>query len=133
VDLVKRLGADAAVDGKRDDMARVIRSFARDGVDAALVVANGKGLDEALRFVKKGGRVAYPNGVEPPPKAPDGVKVVAYDGAPGRDTFDRLNRLIGDGDFHVELGRVYDLDEAERAHRELGQHHLGKYALRVHG
>jgi NADPH:quinone reductase-like Zn-dependent oxidoreductase len=132
VELVKRLGADAAVDGKRDDIAEAIRSFAPDGIDAALVAANGKGLDEALGFIKQGGRVAHPNGVEPPPKAPAGVMVIAYDGEPDHDAFDRLNRLIGDGDFHVELDRVYDLDEAERAHRELGQHHLGKYAFRVH-
>jgi NADPH:quinone reductase-like Zn-dependent oxidoreductase len=131
VELVKRLGADAAMDGKRDDMSQAIRNFAPDGIDAALVVANGKNLDEALSFVKKGGRVAYPNGVEPP-TAPEGLKVVAYDGEPGRDAFDRLNRLIGDRDFHVELDRIYELDEAERAHRELGQHHLGKYAFRVH-
>jgi NADPH:quinone reductase-like Zn-dependent oxidoreductase len=110
----------------------VVKSFAADGIDAALVVANGKGLDDALRCVKQGGRVAHPNGVEPVPKAPVGVMVFAYDGEPDHDAFDRLNRLIGDGDFHVELDRVYDLDEAERAHRELGQHHLGKYAFRVH-
>lgn len=30
-----------------------------------------------LRAVKKGGRVAYPNGVEPEPRAPKGVKLIA--------------------------------------------------------
>ena len=79
-----------------------------------------------------GGRVAYPNGVEPEPRVPDGIESHAYDGTPGPDAFTRLNRLIGSGQFHVELGRVYRLEEAATAHREIGRHHLGKLALRVH-
>ena len=45
---------------------------------------------------------------------------------------DQLNRLIGTAPFHVELGKVYRLDEAARAHREIAKHHLGKLALRIH-
>ena len=82
--------------------------------------------------MERGGRIAYPNGVEPEPKAPKGVKSIAYNGDPSAEAFDRLNRLIGDAPFHVELGKVYALDEVAKAHEELGQHHLGKYALRVH-
>ena len=44
----------------------------------------------------------------------------------------RLNRLIGAEQFHVELGRVYRLEDAAIAHRELEKHHLGKLAFRVH-
>jgi hypothetical protein len=65
------------------------------------------------------------------PKAREGVRRLAYDGVPDRQAFDRLNTLIGDAPFHVELGRVYRLDEAERAHREIREHHLGKLALRL--
>jgi NADPH:quinone reductase-like Zn-dependent oxidoreductase len=46
--------------------------------------------------------------------------------------FERLNRWIAVGPFHVELGRTYDLDDAAQAHRAIGQHHLGKLALRIH-
>jgi NADPH2:quinone reductase len=60
------------------------------------------------------------------------VTLLAYDGEPGRDAFERLNRLIATGPFHVELGRVYRLEEAARAHREIEQHHVGKLALRIH-
>jgi len=83
-------------------------------------------------MIKKGGRVAYPNGVEPEPRAPKGVKRLAYDGEPSADAFERLNKLIAQGPFHVELGRVYPLEDAARAHREIEQHHLGKVALRIH-
>ena len=84
------------------------------------------------RTIRKGGRIAYPNGVEPEPTGPPGVTVLAYDGEPGRDALERLNRLIAAGPFHVELGRVYRLEDAAQAHREIGQHHLGKLALRIH-
>ncbi len=132
VALARRLGADAAVDGRRDDVARAARAFAPGGLDAALVLVDGESLAPALAEVRKGGRVAYPNGVEPAPRAPAGVSVVAYDGEPGRDVLDRLNALVAAGPFHVELGHVYRLEDAAQAHREIGQHHLGKVALRIH-
>ena len=133
VDLVRRLGADAAVDGHREDVLEAARAFAPGGVDAALVLTHGKALPEALRAIRLGGRVAYPNGVEPEPSVPQGIESHAYDGTPGLDAFNRLNGLIGSKRFHVELGRVYRLEDAETAHREIGRHHLGKLAFRVHG
>ncbi|WP_242343511.1 NADP-dependent oxidoreductase [Anaeromyxobacter terrae] len=132
VELVRKLGADAAVDGKRDDVARAARDFAPGGLDAALVLVHGKSLDPALAAMRRGGRIAHPNGVEPVPAAPEGVTLLAYDGEPSPDAFERLNRLIAAAPFHVEVGRMYALDDAARAHRELGQHHLGKLALRIH-
>ena len=132
VEFVRRLGADAAVDGRHGDVAAVARAFAGDGIDAALVLVNGRGLSEALALIKRDGRVAYPHGVEPEPEVPAGVTRLAYDGTPGRDALERLNALIGSGRFHVELDRMYRLEDAGRAHRELGQHHLGKLALRLH-
>ena len=116
--------------GTRSQPSR--RTFAPGGLDAALVLASGKTLGAALTCVKKGGRIAYPNGVHPVPKGEPGVEIIAYDGMPGREAFERLNRLIGAGPFHVELARTYRLDEAAKAHRELGKHHLGKLALRIH-
>ena len=133
VALVRRLGADVAVDGRHEDVAATARAFAPKGLDAALVLTDGAGLAAALDEVKQGGRVAYPNGVEPEPRVPDGIESHAYDGTPGLDAFNRLNRLIGSARFHVELGRVYKLEEAEIAHREIAKHHLGKLAFRVHG
>jgi NADPH:quinone reductase len=132
VELVRKLGADAAVDGKRDDVARAARDFAPGGLDAALVLVHGESLVPALAAMRKGGRVAHPNGVEPAPSAPKGATLLAYDGEPSPDALERLNRLIAAGPFHVELGRVYPLEDAARAHREIGQHHLGKLALRIH-
>ncbi|WP_174260516.1 NADP-dependent oxidoreductase [Myxococcus xanthus] len=133
VELVKRLGAEKAVDGRGgDDVAKAIRDFAPDGLDAALVLRGGEGNGPALQAVKKGGHIAYPNGVEPEPRAPEGVKLTAYNGESNADVLARLNRLIEAGPFHVEVFQVYRLDDAGRALEAAGKHHLGKLALRIH-
>lgn len=132
VALCRRLGADAAIDGKKDDVLRACRVFAPAGLDAALVLASGKTLDPALGALRDGGRIAHPNGVHPVPNARPGISIHAYDGVPSAEALERLNRLIGAGPFHVELARVYGLDEAAKAHREVAKHHLGKLALRIH-
>jgi NADPH:quinone reductase len=130
VALVRRLGADQAVDGKHGAVVDALRTFAPQGLDAALVLSAGKGRDAALEQMTKGGRVAYPNGVDPEPEAPKGVAVRAYDGEPSPEALDRLNELISRGPFHVEV-RFYPLEEAAQAHRDVTKHHLGKLALRM--
>ncbi len=134
VDLIRKLGADAAVDGRSgpESVARAVRAFAPEGIDAALVLAGGEALEHALAGMKKSGRVAHPNGVKPEPKGPAGVEVTAYDGVPSREIFERLNKWIAAGPFHVELGRTYSLEDAAQAHRAVVKHHLGKVALRIH-
>ena len=86
---------------------------------------------EALRLVKKGGIVAYPNGVEPEPKGLAGKKIVAFDGTPGRSAFGRLNASIAGGRFRVVVSRSYRLEDAAQAHRDILKHHLGKLAFRM--
>ncbi|HZW90172.1 MAG TPA: NADP-dependent oxidoreductase [Myxococcaceae bacterium] len=130
VALVRRLGADQAVDGKHGAVVDALRSFAPDGLDAALVLAGGRGRDAALAQLKKDGRIAWPKGVEPEPEAPKGVVARSYDGEPSAKRFDRLDELISRGAFHVEA-RFYPLEEAAQAHRDLEKHHLGKLALRM--
>jgi NADPH:quinone reductase-like Zn-dependent oxidoreductase len=132
VALAKSLGADAVADGRRDDVAEAARAFAPEGLDAALILAGGPRVDEALGALKEDGRVAYPKGVEPAPERRKGISVRGYDGVPSPEKFERLNQLVGAGPFRVELGHVYRLDEAEQAHREIDKHHLGKLALRLH-
>jgi NADPH:quinone reductase len=131
VALVRRLGADSAVDGRRDDVAKAARAFAPDGLDAALVLVGGQGLEEALATMARTGRVAYPNGVGPEPRTPKGVRAAGYDGIPAPEAFERLNRLIGNEPFHVEIGRTYRLEEAALAHRQMKEHHLGKLAFEI--
>ncbi len=131
VDLVKRLGADHSVNGHDADIVGAVIDFAPKGLDAALAFTNSDDLMEALKLVKKGGNIAYPNGVEPEPVGQAGVEVHAYDGLPSPEAFERLNGLIAQGPFHVEISKTYTLEEAAQAHRDVLKHHIGKLALRI--
>ncbi|HEX5889998.1 MAG TPA: NADP-dependent oxidoreductase [Pyrinomonadaceae bacterium] len=131
VRLVEQLGADAVVNGRSGNVLQVAHEFAPDGIDAALVTAGGEATDRALTAIRVGGRVAYPNGVMPIPKVPDGVSVEAYDGEGGRERFDNLNRLIEAGPFEVRVHRTFPLEQAAEAQAALEEHHLGKIALKV--
>src|SRR5262245_11370670 len=97
VALAKRLGADAVADGRKDDVEAAVRAFAPKGLDAALVTAGGEAADRALRAMNKKGRVAYPNGVEPEPEPPSGIKSQSYDLEPTSEQIEKLNRLIESG------------------------------------
>lgn len=131
VALAKRLGADVVVEGHKDDVVVTAASkFAPGGLDTALLTAGGQAADKAVTAIRDGGRVAYPNGVEPEPKTPSGVKVTSYDGEPDREIIEKLNRLIEAGPFEVHVARTFSLDRAAEAHRALDEHYLGKLALR---
>jgi NADPH:quinone reductase-like Zn-dependent oxidoreductase len=130
--LVRRLGADAAVDGRREDIAAAARRFAPEGVDAVLAFAGGKPLTRCLDALRRGGRVAYPNGVEPPPRKRQGLRVMSYDGIPGMREFRRLNRAVEAARLQVPIDSAYRLADAARAHERLAKGHvLGKVVLRI--
>ena len=130
VALARQIGADAVVDGHKDDVAAAARRFAPAGLDAALLTAGGDAAEKALTALRDGGRVAYPNGVEPAPRGRRQLKVQNYDGMPDPDAIARLNRLIEAGPFHVHIARTFPLDQAADAQRALEGHYLGKLALR---
>ena len=134
VALCQELGADAVVNGHGEDVAAAARRFAPKGLDAALLTAGGPAADTALTAMRPGGRVAYPNGVEPTPKPPAGVKAEAYDGTPDRQAIVRLNGLIaqpGHAPFAVHVARSFPLDHAAEAQKALDEHYLGKLALQT--
>ena len=135
--LVKRLGADAVIDGRKEDIAAAAHQFAPNGFDAALITAGGPAADKALAAMRPGGRVAYPNGVEPTPEPRSGIEAKAYDGMPDPQAIEKLNQLIessgppGAGPFEVHVARSFPLDQAAEAHRALDEHYLGKLVLQT--
>ena len=131
VTLVRQLGADAVIDGHREDIAKAAREFAPSGIDAALFTAGGTEADTSIATLRKGGRIAYPRGVEPEPKGRDDIKSSAYDGRVTAGLYERLNRLIEAAPFTVTVASTYPLEQAGAAHRALDQHHLGKLALKI--
>ncbi|HEX6650395.1 MAG TPA: NADP-dependent oxidoreductase [Pyrinomonadaceae bacterium] len=131
VQFAKKLGADRAVDGRSENVLNAARELAPNGIDAALLTAGGEKTNQALSAIRRGGRIAYPHGVMPEPTAPDGVALEAYDGEFSPALIDRLNALIDSGPFEVYVDRTFRLEEAGDAHTALGEHHLGKIALRI--
>lgn len=134
VALAKRLGADAAVNGREHDVLAAARTFTPHGFDAALLTAGGDTAQRALAAVRDGGRVAYPRGVQPRPVAQPAVTVKEYVGDEAdRKVFEKLNDLIASAPFEVHVARTFSLEQAAEAHRALGKHYLGKLALRPAG
>jgi NADPH:quinone reductase-like Zn-dependent oxidoreductase len=131
---VRRLGADAAADGKRDDLAEAASAFAPDGVDAVLAFVGGKPLTQLLDAVRRGGRLAFPNGIEPVPRKRRGLSVKSYDATPGVREFERLGHAIDAARLEVPIAASYTLDRARNAHQRIEKGHvLGRIVLRIRG
>jgi len=132
VELAKRLGADVAVDGHREDFVEAAFQFAPKGVDAVLVLGSGDSVLDCLDALRQGGRLAYPNGVEPAPEKRRGLKIISYDAKAGVREFEKLNRAVRKANLQVPIAAEFPLDEAAEAHRRVDQGHvLGKIVLRI--
>jgi NADPH:quinone reductase len=130
--LVRRLGADAVADARRDDLRAAALAFAPDGVDAVLALAGGKRLTRLLDAVRRRGRVAYPNGIEPAPRKRGAFSLKAYDATGGVRELDRLTRAIDAARINVAIDAEYSLARAANAHQRVEKGHvLGKVVLRV--
>ena len=130
VALAERLGADRAVNGKAADVTEAAREFAPGGFEAAFVFANSDRLAETLKQVKKGGVIAYPEGVDPEPRGFAGREIRSFNGLSSPKAFERLNGLIARGPFRVEVSKTYRLEELPQAHRDVLKHHVGKFIVR---
>ncbi len=131
VELVRSLGADESIDGHSSGLMKAARAFAPDGFDRAIAFANSSALKPLLMHVRKGGRIAYPWGVEPEPEGEKGVKVIVFNGVPERKLYDRLNDLMSTSKFHVAIDKEYTLEEVQQAHKDILKHHVGKLLLRI--
>src|SRR5262245_30067715 len=132
--LVRRLGADAVVDGRTGDIAAAAQAFAPAGVDAVLALAGGEALDRCILALRNGGRVAFPYGVEPEPKARDSTRsITGYNAVAGPAEFERLDRAIELGKFLVPIAAEFPLAQAAQAQARVeGGHVLGKIILKIH-
>jgi NADPH:quinone reductase len=131
--LVRRLGADAVIDARRDDAADRLRDLAPEGIDAALALAGGDALERCLDFMRDGGRIAYPNGVEPEPKPRRGFRIQSYDAEAGPREFAQLGRAVEQARLRVPIAATYPLGKAAEAHRRLQEKVIGRLVLRIRG
>jgi NADPH:quinone reductase-like Zn-dependent oxidoreductase len=130
--LVRELGADHALDARSDDAMTRLDRFAPDGLDKVLALAGGSALDRMITKVKAGGRVAYPNGVEPEPKRREGVRAIAYDAVSAPAQWEALDRAVTEARLRVPLGGVFPLEQAAQAHTRLERGHvLGRIVLKI--
>lgn len=132
VSFVKRLGAAAAIDGRKGDVRAAVREFAPAGVDAVLALAGGEALEACIDTLRPGGRVASPGGVTAPKTRP-GLAPVQYDALTGPQQYERLNQAIVAAKLEVPIAAEFPLSDAAGAHRAMEAGHvLGKIVLRVH-
>jgi NADPH:quinone reductase len=130
VRLVRRLGAHQVIDGRRPASLDQLRKFAP--LDAVLALAGGDGLERCLDFVRPGGRVAHPNGIEPVPMERRTFRVRTYDAVANRREFDKLNRHFINGRIRVPIAASYPLAKAAQAHQRLDRGRvLGRMVLQV--
>lgn len=129
--LLRDLRVDV-IDARGADAVERLRALVPRGLDAVLALAGGERLEELVDLVRRGGRVAYPNGVEPEPRRRRGLSVRAYDGVAGPRELARLHRAVTEARLRVPLANLYPLADAAAAHARLEEGHvLGRIALRI--
>jgi NADPH:quinone reductase len=129
--LLRNLGA-RVIDARRTDSVDKLRTIAPDGLDCLLALAGGAELERCLDFIRPKGRLAYPNGVEPEPKARRSFRVRTFDAIASPREFARLNRHLAHGRLRVPIAASYPLGKAPLAHRRLMRGHvLGRIVFRV--
>jgi NADPH2:quinone reductase len=129
--LLRNLGVDGVIDARSSKAVEHLRALAPDGIDAVLALAGGKELERCLDLVNKGGRVVYPNGIEPEPRHRRQFRTRSYDAMTGSKKLSRLGDAVNDAHLRVPLAAVYPLARAADAHRRQHQRLIGRIALRV--
>jgi NADPH:quinone reductase-like Zn-dependent oxidoreductase len=130
--LVRELGAEAAIDTRQPEAVERLRQLSPDGLDAVFATAGGEGLDRLGELVRSGGRLSYPNGVEPKPQARREVRVLHYDAVANPRKFAELERAVEEGGIRVPIAQAYPLAEAAEAHARVERGRvLGRVALKI--
>jgi NADPH:quinone reductase-like Zn-dependent oxidoreductase len=130
--LVRRLGADGVFDPRSEQSTEKLASLAPDGIDAVLALAGGDTLERCLTLVRRGGRVAFPNGIEPEPRRKPGIRLLSYDAEAGPKQFARLEQAVTEARLQVPIAATYPLSSAAKAHARLDRGHvLGRIVLRI--
>jgi NADPH2:quinone reductase len=81
-------------------------------------------LERCVDLVRAGGRVAYPNGIEPEPHRPRRVRLVAYDAESGPRYFARLERAVTEARLREPIAAKFPLAQAAKAHVRLERGHI---------
>ncbi len=131
VAMVKGLGVADVINGRKDDIVAAAKSFAPNGIDAALLTAGGPAAEKSITTLRPGGRIAYPNGVQPIPTAPAGMTIQAYNANVDPAMAVKINKLIDAGPFKVHIAKSFPLAQTAESQQFLEKHYLGKLSLKI--
>ena len=95
--------------------------------------SGGRALKACINQLRPGGRVAFPEGVQPEPQARPGLAIVKYNAVAGPQEYARLNQALIAAKLEVPIAAEFPLSDAAGAQRAMAAGHvLGKIVLRVH-
>ena len=130
--LVRSLGAREVADARTAKGMAQLQDAAAKGLRAVLALAGGKALERVLALLTSGGRVVYPNGIEPEPRQRKNLRIKSFDAVASPREFVQLNQRFDRGRVRVPIAATYPLARTAQAHRRLESGHiLGRIVLRV--
>jgi NADPH2:quinone reductase len=130
MDLCRSLGADLALNYKRDDVPARLREFAPEGIDLWFETQREPDLETAIPLLRKRGRMILMAGRTAKPTLPLGsfyprdcslLGFAMFNATPDEQNTaaDDINRWSSEGKLRALVGREFPLDEAAEAHRFL--------------
>lgn len=141
----RALGADAAVNYRRDDVDAVVRAFAPDGVNVWWETLREPNFERTVPLLAKRGRMIVMAGREARPIFPVGPFYVKdcslygfamFNASPDeqREAAEDINRWLVEGKLRPRIDRVLPLEKAAEAHRlqeDNTLHHAGTLAGKI--
>lgn len=131
------LGADAAINYKKDDLSAAVKKFAPSGVQLYWETVREPDFDAILALLAERGRIILMAGRDARPEFPVGPFYVKECSLHGLVMFkatptemqqcgEAMNRWMAAGDLKATIARVFPLSEAAEAHRLQEQNTLEK-------
>jgi NADPH2:quinone reductase len=125
---LKKLGADAAVNYRTDDVAAAVKAFSPGGVNLYWETVREPDFDKIVSYLAERGRIILMAGRESRPPFPVGpfyVKgcslhgFVVFKATPGeqRGCADDINRWLANGKLKANISRILPLSQAAAAHK----------------
>jgi NADPH2:quinone reductase len=131
-DYVRRLGAQEAIDYRKDDFVTVLRRRFPHGIDAVFDTVGGETQVKSLKVLKDGGRLTSLLAIQAEVKEQTRYKIGYVFVHPDASQLDKLRDLIETEKLKVQLTTVLPLEQAAKAHEIIETGHAqGKIVLRV--
>jgi len=129
VRLAERLGADVAIDGRKPGIERAIARFAPPGGGLALLTAGGDAAARVVAAMPRGSRITWPNGVDMPGIARDGVTARGHGAGYDPALMHALHALVEAGPLVPHVSQRFPLERIAQAFDAVTRHHLGRIAV----